>query len=425
MIDPLIDPLILARGVHFACSLLAGGTVAFVVLVAEPAAGTTTEPSAALAALRRRLNELTWFALAGALLSGAVWLVLLAAGILGTTFIDAGLNGGAWTVLTETRFGAVWTLRAALVVLLAVLLLWPRTRWLQLVVAAGLLAALAWVGHAGASPGPAGAVHLASDVLHLLAAGAWLGGLPALAILLAHQQFEDRPGSHAFALRATARFSWLGVVSVGTLLATGVLNSWFLLSGPGDLIATDYGRLLLLKIALFVAMVAVAAVNRFHLTPKLAAPAATRALTRNSLIESALGLGVLLIVGALGTMPPAAHRHAPPPNIPADAAFVHIHSSEAMADVTIDPGRAGRAHVTVRVSREDFSEFPARSVRLALDPPAPAHGTLERTTVSTPDGTWEVDALELGTPGIWTVRVIVIPANGPSIVLDAPVEIAR
>jgi hypothetical protein len=96
-----------------------------------------------------------------------------------------------------------------------------------------------------------------------------------------------------------------------------------------------------------------------------------------------------------------------------------------MADVTIDPGRAGRVHVTIRVWREDFSEFPARSVRLALDPPKPAHDTLERTAVNTPDGTWAIDALELGTPGIWTLRVIVIPANGPSIVLDAPVEIAR
>jgi copper resistance protein D len=313
-------------------------------------------------------------------------------------------------------------LRAALVVLIVVVLPWPRLRWVQLAAAAGLVASLAWVGHAGATPGAEGGVHLISDVMHLLAAGAWLGGLPAFAILLAHAQSADDP---TIAIRATARFSWLGVIGVGTLLASGVLNSWFLLSGPRDLIATDYGRLLLLKIALFVAMVAVAAVNRFRLTPRLPAPVAMRALARNSLIECALGLGVLLIVGALGTMPPAAHRHAPPPDIPSDAAFVHIHSSEAMADVTINPGRAGRAHVTIRVLREDFSEFPARAVQLALDAPKPEHDSIERSAVNTPDGTWEIDALELGTPGIWTIRVIVIPASGPSIVLDAPVEIAR
>lgn len=352
----MIDALILARGVHFACSLLAGGTAAFTVLVAEqPAAGATNEPPARLAVPRRRLHALTWFALAGARLSGVVWLVLLAAAILGTTFIDAGLNGGAWTVLSETRFGAVWVLRAALVVPIVVVMAWPRLRWLQLAAAAGLVAALAWVGHAGATPGADGGVHLISDVMHLSAAGAWLGGLPAFAILLAHAPHTDDP---EIAIRATDRFSALGLISVGTLLASGILNSWFALGGIGDLIATDYGRLLLLKIALFAAMVALAAVNRFRLAPRLPAPVAVRALVRNSLIESALGLGVLAIVGALGTMPPAAHRHAPQPNIPADAAFVHIPSSEAMANFTIDPGRAGRAHVTIRVSREDFSEFP-------------------------------------------------------------------
>ncbi|HVZ51528.1 MAG TPA: copper homeostasis membrane protein CopD [Pseudolabrys sp.] len=417
-----LDPLILARGLHLVCSLLAGGTVAFLVLVAEPAARATNEPSVAPAALRRRLNELVWFALSGAMASGALWLALLAANILGTNVVDAVVHGGAWTVLSETRFGAVWALRAALVVLIAGLLPSPRLGWLQLGAAAGLVATLAWVGHAGATPGAEGDVHLIADVLHLLAAGAWLGGLPALALLLSR---APRAGDPGFAVRATARFSWLGMVGVGTLLASGVINSWFALDGIGDLIATDYGRLLLVKFALFVGMIVVAAVNRFRLTPKLPALQAMRALMRNSLIENALGLGVLLIVGVLGTMPPAAHRHAPPPAIPADAAFVHIHSSEAMADVTIDPGRAGRTHVTIRVSREDFSEFPARSVRLALDQPKPAHGSVECSAIAMPDGTWQVNALDLGTPGIWTIRVIVIPMSGPSIVLDAPVEIAR
>ena len=66
------------------------------------------------------------------------------------------------------------------------------------------------------------------------------------------------------------------------------------------------------------------------------------ALARNSLAEAALGLGVLLLVGALGTLPPAAHRHSST-EIPPDAAFTHIHDVAAMADVTIDPGRAGPA----------------------------------------------------------------------------------
>jgi mono/diheme cytochrome c family protein len=76
------------------------------------------------------------------------------------------------------------------------------------------------------------------------------------------------------------------------------------------LIGTVYGQLLLVKIFLFLAMVAIAAVNRFNLTPQLFAGAvapALRRLQRNASIEATLGLVIIVIVGALGTIPPALH----------------------------------------------------------------------------------------------------------------------
>lgn len=172
----MIDPLILVRSVHFAASLLAGGTVCFMVLVAEPAAGTGGARMAqGFIAVRRRLSWLAWAALAVAVLSGAIWLVLLASDILGASIADVCLNGGAWSVLSDTRFGQVLSARLALALVLALLLPWPATRRLQLAAAAGFVALPAWVGHAGATPGLAGTIHLAADVVHLLAAGTWLG----------------------------------------------------------------------------------------------------------------------------------------------------------------------------------------------------------------------------------------------------------
>jgi hypothetical protein len=197
-----------------------------------------------------------------------------------------------------------------------------------------------------------------------------------------------------------------------------------LLSSPRDLIATGYGRLLFLKIGLFAAMLAIAAVNKFHLTPRLAGAPARRALLRNSLAETVLGAGVLLLVGALGTMQPAAHHHLPDVAIPADAAFVHIHTEQAMADVMIDPGRTGVAGASIRVMHEDSSEFPTNGIRLALDPPTPGPRPVDRVAVRQSDGTWRVDRLELGGPGNWIVRVIIAVAPGKQIVLDAPIVIA-
>jgi putative copper resistance protein D len=418
----IIDPLILVRSVHFAATVLAAGTVCFLALVAEPAARAVRVD---LSPLRRRLALLTWAALAVAILSGAGWLLLLAADIYGTPILEVGLHCGAWQVATETRFGVVGSVRAALALLLGLLVLWPSMRLAQLAAATLLIALLGWIGHAGATPGPLGRLHLAADVAHLLSAGAWLGGLPALAMLLAQARHAADPAWRAFTVAATRRFSLLGIVCVGALLASGAINSWNLLAGPRDLVATDYGQLILIKIGLFAAMVAIATVNRFQLTPRLPAPAAMRALRRNSLAESGLGAAALAIVGLLGTLDPAAHVHAPSTEIPLDTAFVHIHTDVTIADLTIEPGHPGRVNATIRIAREDSSEFAVKQVTLALDPPAASVKSVEHAAMRRPDGTWHVDGLEIRQPGIWTARVIVVPESGPPIVLDAPVVIER
>jgi putative copper resistance protein D len=152
-----------------------------------------------------------------------------------------------------------------------------------------------------------GDVHLVADVLHLIAASAWLGGLlPYVLFLMAVRGGEA--SSRAAAVKATQRFSILGILAVETIFVTGFVNSWNLVGGFGALVATNYGRLLLVKIVLFLTMVGFAAVNRFCLAPRLALDGATRDLERNSLIEVALGLLVLSIVGALGTLSPAIHE---------------------------------------------------------------------------------------------------------------------
>lgn len=409
----MLDPLILARGIHLAATVLAAGTVAFMALVAD------------LPALRGDLRVLVWAALAVAILSGLVWLVWLSADIYGAPIIEVCLHGGVWSVLIETRFGLVWIARLGLALLLGVLMLWPATRLLQLAVAACLLGLIALIGHAGATPGTAGQIHLLSDMVHLLAAGAWLGTLPALAMLLARARHADNTTWGDYAVAATRRFSLLGTISVIALLASGLINSWNLLGGPRDLVTTDYGRLLLLKVGLFAAMVYIAAANRFHITPRLPAADALRALAGNSMAETGIGLCVLLIVGVLGAMSPSGHAHDTSAQIPPDAAFVHIHSDEAMAEVTIEPGRAGHANAIIRILREDFSEFPAKGVQLTLEAPAAAGNKIARSAAHLPDGTWLVNAVDLSQAGVWTARVTIAPAAGPSIVLDAPIVIER
>lgn len=173
-------------------------------------------------------------------------------------------------------------------------------------------ASLAWTGHAGAGEGTAGRVLLASDIVHLLAAAAWIGALVGFVeLLFARPTTEEACNSLH---RALHRFAGVGSVLVATLVLTGAVNAWIIVGPQGipTLPGSTYGRLLLLKLALFAAMLALAAANRFRLTPALAGslehvdtlPASLQALRRSLVLETAAGTLVLVLVAWFGTLAP-------------------------------------------------------------------------------------------------------------------------
>ncbi len=305
--------LIAARAVHYPSTISLAGVFAFLCFVAGPEASSR---------LCRQLSLVAWVSLAVALLSGAAWLLFVSAQMSGQTIGNTLTQGVVATVLTRTRFGQVWTLRFVLAVILAALLLMPQGwrgrwwRWGGLAFAAGTLASLAWAGHGAATPGRPGDLHLAADMLHLLAAGAWVGSLIPLALILAEIRQNGDPGSAATARRVVVRFSILAAISVLLLLAGGLVNTWFLAGTIPALIGTEYGRLLLCKIAIFVTIVTFGAVNLLRMTPRLMPAAGHRLqlvqtaldhLRRNALVEAGLGFGVLGIVAILGILPPGLH----------------------------------------------------------------------------------------------------------------------
>ena len=312
---PVLDALIIARAAHFAAMIMLEGAIVYrlLVLARVPASPQADELRHAL---RPWLLWTMWSSLAVGVVSGAAWLVLLAARIASVPVGEAVSHGAALTVLTDTQFGAVWQIRSALMLVLALLVLQrsgaPRV-WRDAaaaLVAAALLGSLAWAGHGASTPAAIGDIQLAGDVLHLVASGVWLGGLLPFAVTLA-LACRQRPAGFTLARDATARFSLLALAGVVVLLVTGMVNTYVLAGSVPALIGTPYGRLLIVKIALFAAMIGLAAVNRRRLTPALMtagdAIVAMRSLVRNSLVEWVLGLGVVVAVALLGTMTPGLH----------------------------------------------------------------------------------------------------------------------
>lgn len=413
----LADTLVIVRAIHFAATLLVGGTLTFAALAAEP----VLRADATATALRRRCDRMVLWALLAAIASGAAWLVMVSGNILDQPMPQIMMQGGWLTVAGGTRFGQVMSVRLLLaLVLIIVLLRQPARRGWQAALSVPLVALIALGGHAGATPGAAGDIHKAVDAAHLLAAAAWVGALPAFALLL--QAAARHDGWRAIAVQATARFSRIGTASVVVLLGTGIASSLFMLARPDDLIDTRYGRLLSVKIALFLGMLAIAAVNRFRLTARLPQRAATVALLRNIAADIVLAAGVVFTVAALGTTQPGDHAaHQPAEAQSGETAFVHLHTPEIMADVTVNAAN-GRAIATIRVMREDASVYPAETVTFALDPADAGAVSAPLPARRAADGTWVVEDLQAA-PGISTARVIVGTGSGSPTVLDGPIVI--
>ena len=207
-------------------------------------------------------------------------------------------------MLFETSFGPVWLIRfAAALALLPVTIWWPRPLAV-LALAAVVLGSEAWIGH----PAAGGFSHCVIQTLHILPAGAWLGGLVPLSLFLGESVRERKAALGAAPI--LTRFSAMGVVCVGLIALTGIVNTAIILGRvPG--LSTDYEVTLLVKIAIFIVLVLVAAFNRFRLLPRLAAgggPAATvlRLFAQTVLLELALGAALLFAASVLGLADPSA-----------------------------------------------------------------------------------------------------------------------
>jgi putative copper resistance protein D len=257
------------------------------------------------------------------LLSVMVWLTALAAisalfWFFCVTFSMAGTfdRGAIASVLSETSYGKVWVARIILITIILVFI--PlrfkspseSTTLLIALLCAGLLISLAGVGHTQIDSGTAHIIHVGADAVHLLAAGAWLGGLVSLFSLVTQAAGTSAPNSDAAASNAAMRFSGMGYIAVATLIGSGLINSWFLV-GSLENLGTPYGKLLIVKLVLFAGMLGLAGVNRFLIVPKLiiASDAESASelirLRRHIVGEQALGFLVILIVSVLGMMQPA------------------------------------------------------------------------------------------------------------------------
>jgi copper resistance protein D len=291
----LDEALVLSRLLHFTATFLLLGISAFLWKIAPPELSDRLE---------RQLRPLLRLSLVVAGATALSWLVLVACNM-GEGCAELVHGDVLATVLFDTGFGNAWLVRLGLIAILGVtIVLSQHYRSREVVLASGLVvASLGVVGHAAMDSGVAAVLHELNHATHLTSAGLWVGGLVPLALVLSQDSSSGDDGAVLSALR---RFSGMGHATVALVIATGAINTWFILGGWRINIGSYYQTMLLAKVVLVIAMTSLAIINRYVLLPQFErnSPPVLRLLYRNTLFEVFLGFMAIGLVSYFATLEP-------------------------------------------------------------------------------------------------------------------------
>jgi copper transport protein len=342
----------------------------------------------------------------------ALWL-LAALGVAGVVEAEREAAGIGWTAVFSTSLGTAIVERLATLVgtgvaIAAVCVLRTRARIAALVLAGTGAAASMWVdvaaSHAGAQAPVA--ANLVVQWAHIVAGGVWIGGLVAL-IFAVRGQPSDVTG------QTVRRFSTVAGIAIVVVALTGTFRAVIEIGSIGKLFTTAFGILVLVKIALFLVLAALGAVNRYGNVPR--ASSTLRRLRRVASTELVIGTAVVLVAAALvNVAPPVASATAATTR---QAAQVVVSGSDFATTVkvrlAVTPGAPGFNEFTLRVSNYDTgAAVHAGSVQLEFtEPLRPQLGQSTLTLKRQPDGTFAASGGNLSIAGIWEVAVIIENAD--------------
>lgn len=319
-------------------------------------------------------------------------------------FLVVGIQGGLLRggPATDLLWISTWHLGASTtrglsagvaIVGLAVLLIGLRRdrRLLMLVGAIAAISSVAFTGHTGtASPRWLAAPLL---TLHAMLAAFWIGSLIPLLDGLERKKETKQ---------LVARFSTMATVAVPILIFCGVGLVFRHVTNIEDVTGSRYGTLLLVKLALVLVLLAMAAVNKWVLTPRL--PRTSAALVTTIRAELGLGLTILAVTALLSQTPPPASDHL---HIH-DAGHLHgmaarMESGGHVAEIEITPAVPGRNLIIVRL---DLASDP-KEVAIEFSNPAAGIETIRRP-MTNDNGAYVLEGPELVVAGDWKIRLDVL-----------------
>lgn len=328
----------------------------------------------------------------------------------------------------HTRLGQALAWRLVLLGVAGLLVSWiaarlatadAKTRQVAGIGGIGLATALAatWAAADHSGTGRQVALALPADILHLLAMAAWIGGLAMLtAVVLRSTELSD--GERTTAVN---RFSTLAFCCVAVLAATGVYEGWRQVGTLSALTGTSYGRILLVKVSCFAAVIALGWYARRELaaraaaraaagtaagTPASAGPADLRTLRRSVAAEFGIALAILAVTALLVESQPAREATAAPVNasVPFDTGSA---GGSGTVNVIVDPAKVGPDTIHVYILGANGQQEAVPEVDMALSLPARQLGPLTVKLDNTGPGHYTGSNATIPFAGAWQVIVTV------------------
>lgn len=336
----------------------------------------------------RRMVAGAWLAL---LVGSAAAFGLFGAEAVAGSLADA-LSPSTWGDLATTQTGRMLLVRVVLAAVLGVLLLLGRQRqqgwWRSATFTAGLFTLYTFSASGHPNSLEPATLWIAVDLVHLGAITVWIGGLFAIAV--AGRAALSEPDG----IRMARRFSTAAAICVPLIIGTGVAQTLQLAGGLDDITATDWGRLLLTKVTVVVALLAVAGVSRWLLRHDGAA-----SIWRTVMAEAALGMVVVGIAAGMVALPPE-------PPVAARPFAEQLAANGLIAIVSLSPGVVGGNEVHITVTPPGGSITPIASVAARVSLPSAAVPNAPVTLVKEGVNHYS-GSVTFPRSGDWTLEVVI------------------
>jgi copper transport protein len=317
-------------------------------------------------------------------------------------------------VINDTRFGTLWMIRVALLMLLGVYFYLPHTwsrpdlpmRWVGVGLAAAAMLPYALNSHA-AAPGEGRAAAIVADWIHLGASSVWVGGLLTLLVgVIYAARRAPRESRREVYAEIIPRFSTLAIASVVILTVTGLYASWLQVGSLTALRETSYGQTLVIKVGLMWAMIIVGAVNLLWIGPQMRTAARSSIhFGRTVAVEVVLGVLVLFMVGLLTSLPTARDTIA----AETGRTVFHIGQGDLHVSLYVTPGAVGNNRYTADFSPSTFPD--GSQAILRFTPQNDLEGIREAQLLETEPGRYETSGTELSVTGDWNLELILRRPN--------------